>query len=63
MREKKIESWQKDKKYIHMTGKNTQFFGSFLPCSTVVIKSRIRETLNFSTDADSITIAMKGKKI
>ena len=26
-------------------------------------KSRIRETLNLSTDADSITIAMKRKKI
>ena len=25
-------------------------------------KSRIRETLNLSTDADSITIAMKRKK-
>ena len=39
-----------------------QFLGSFSSYSTVVEKSRIQETLNLSTDAGSITIAMKRKK-
>ena len=39
------------------------FLRSFAPCSTVVEKSQIWETLNLLTDADSITIAMKRRKL